>query len=267
MEWLKDKYRISGIKISPYHSQSNGVIERGHWDIRQSLYKATGGNLHQWFYFLPQVLWADRITTRRGMGCSPYFAVCGAHPILPLDIAEATWIVEYPDQLVSTDELIGLRARALAKHAVHVEEMRTKMAAIKAKGAEDFAEKYKHVIKDYEFRPGDVVLVRNTVDEGSLSGRNRDRWWGPLVVVRRTRGGAYIVCEFNGAVWQKKIGKFRVIPYQQRQKLTIGPQIEELIDVSRETLDELENEPEPYQGKDLQFDKVQLQPSDSGIEG
>jgi hypothetical protein len=201
------------------------------------------------------------------MGCSPYFAVCGAHPILPLDIAEATWIAEYPDQLVSTDELIGLRACALAKHAVHVEEMRTIMAAIKAKGAEDFAEKYKHVIKDYEFRPGDVVLVRNTVDEGSLSGRNRDRWWGPLVVVRRTRGGAYIVCEFNGAVWQKKIGKFRVIPYQQRQKLTIGPQIEELIDVSRETLDELENEPEPYQGKDLQFDKVQLQPSDSGIEG
>jgi hypothetical protein len=143
--------------------------------------------------------------------------------------------------------------------------MREKMAAIKVKGAEDFAEKYKNVIKDYEFGPGDVVLVRNTVDEGSLSGRNRDRWWGPLIVVRRTKGGAYIVCEFNGAVWQKKIGKFRVIPYQQRRKLTIGPQIEELIDLSQETLDDLENEPEPYQGEDLQFDKVPLRPSKDNL--
>jgi hypothetical protein len=261
MQWLKDKYGIKGIKVSPYHSQSNGVVERGHWDLRQSLYKATGGNLHQWFYFLHQVLWADRITIRRGMGCSPYFAVCGSHPVLPLDVAEATWMAEYPDRIISMDELIGLRARALAKHTVHIEEMRSRMAAIKTKSAEDYAEKYKHVIKDYEFKPGDVVLVRNTVDEGSLSGRNRDRWWGPLVVVRRTKGGAYIVCEFNGAVWQKKIGKFRVIPYQQRRRLTIGPHIERLIDVSQRTLDELESEPEPYHGKDLQFDQVKLQPS------
>jgi hypothetical protein len=262
VEWLKSKYGITGIRIAPYHSQSNGVVERGHWDLRQSLYKATGGNLRQWVYFLAQVLWADRITIRRGMGCSPYFAVCGAHPTLPLDVAEATWMAEYPDHIISTDELVGLRARALAKHVVHVEEMRIRMASIKEKTAEEYAEKYKHVIKDYCFKPGDVVLVRNTVDEGSLSGRNRDRWWGPLIVVRRTKGGAYIVCEFNGAVWQKKIGRFRVIPYEQRQKLEIGTHIEDLIDVSQETLDDLENEDEEtYGGRDLQFDGVQLQPT------
>ncbi|KAJ6527302.1 hypothetical protein DFH09DRAFT_884150, partial [Mycena vulgaris] len=84
------------------------------------------------------------------------------------------------------------------------------------------------------------------------------RWWGPLVVVRRTKGGAYIMCEFNGAVWQKKIGKFRVIPFEQRRKLTLGPHIEELLDVSAKTLDELEDDPEPYKGKDLQFDGVNL---------
>ncbi|KAJ7134175.1 hypothetical protein C8R44DRAFT_610014, partial [Mycena epipterygia] len=125
-------------------------------------------------------------------------------------------------------------------------------------------EKYKHVIKDYCFEPGDVVLVRNTVDEDSLSGRNRDRWWGPVIVVRRTRGGAYIVCEFNGAVWQKKIGRFRVIPYHQREKLSIGARIEELIDTSQEMRDQLEaeeEEEEVYHGKDLQFDKVRLRPS------
>jgi hypothetical protein len=179
-------------------------------------------------------------------------------------------MAEYPDRIISTDELVGLRARALAKHVVHVEEMRARMATIKEKSAKEYSEKYKHVIKDYSFGPGDVVLVRNTVEEGSLSGRNRDRWWGPLVVVRRTKGGAYIVCEFNGAVWQKKIGRFRVIPYEQRRKLAIGSRIEELIDVSKRTLDELEDEPEEeYSGvRDLQFDEVRLRPTsnDSRIE-
>jgi hypothetical protein len=79
-------------------------------------------------------------------------------------------------------------------------------------------------------------------------------------VVRRTKGGAYIVCEFNGAVWQKKIRHFRVIPYEQRRKPTLGKDIEHLIDVSRQTLDELEGKPdeEDYKGKDLQFDRVRL---------
>ena len=199
------------------------------------------------------------MTIRRGMGCSPYFAVCGAHPVLSLDVAEATWMAEYPDKLISTSELVGLRARALAKHITHIEEMRERMAAIKEKSAKGYSEKYKHVIKDYLFEPGDVVLVRNTVDEGSLSGRNRDRWWGPVIVVRRTKGGAYIVCEFNGAVWQKKIGRFRVIPYEQRRRLTIGKNIEDLIDVSREMLNDLEDESEDeYFGDDLQFKGVRL---------
>nr|GAT42396.1 predicted protein [Mycena chlorophos] len=263
MKWLESKYGIKGIRISPYNSQANGVVERGHWDLRQSLFKATGGDLKRWYWFLHQVLWADRITTRRGMGCSPFFAVCGAHPILPLDVAEATWLAEYPDQIISTDELIGLRARALAKHVVHVEEMRERIAAAKEMSVAEYAAKYRHVIKDYTFGPGDVVLVRNTVDEDLPSARNRERWWGPLVVVRRTKGGAYIVCEFNGAVWQKKIGRWRVIPYEQRRTLTLGPRIEELVDVSRGALDELENEPEDgleYHGDDLQFEGVPIRP-------
>ena len=73
------------------------------------------------------MIWADRITTRRGLGCSPYFAVTGAHPTIPLDLEEATWLVEYPGEIISTAELIGLRAKALAKHIQHVDEMRARV--------------------------------------------------------------------------------------------------------------------------------------------
>ncbi|KNZ73144.1 hypothetical protein J132_00979 [Termitomyces sp. J132] len=45
------------------------------------------------------------------------------HPTLPLDLAEATWLVALPEGPLSTEELIGSCARALAKHHQHVEEI------------------------------------------------------------------------------------------------------------------------------------------------
>jgi len=209
-------------------------------------------------------LWADRVTVRRGLGCSPYYAVCGAHPVLPLDLEEVTWLVEWPDEIISTEELVGLRARALAKHIYHVEEMRERVQKYKETDAYKYAEKYKHVIKDYKFEPGDLVVVRNTAIEDLLNRRNKTRWNGPMVVVRRTKGGSYIVCEMNGAVLKEKIGRFRAAPFYPRHKIALSKKIENLIDASKAQLDEIEAEitddKAEYSGKDLQFHKVHLRP-------
>ncbi|SJL15906.1 uncharacterized protein ARMOST_19414 [Armillaria ostoyae] len=108
IQWLKNKYSITGIRIMPYNSQANGKIERGHWDLHEVLFKVTSGNSRKWFYFLPHVLWADRITIKHGTGCSPYFMALGVHPIVPLDVVEATWLVKPPSGILSTVDLIGL---------------------------------------------------------------------------------------------------------------------------------------------------------------
>jgi len=91
------------------------------------LYKATGGDIKKWFWSLHHVIWANRITVRKGMGCSPYFMVIEVQPTLSLDVIEAIWLVRYLERMLSRSELIGLRAVALAKHAAHVEEMRKKV--------------------------------------------------------------------------------------------------------------------------------------------
>jgi len=91
------------------------------------LYKATKGEVKKWFWHLSHITWADRITVRKGTRCSPYFMVTGAYPTIPLDVVEATWLVKYPERMVSNAELIGLRALALAKHVEHIEEMRQRV--------------------------------------------------------------------------------------------------------------------------------------------
>ncbi|RPD52168.1 hypothetical protein L227DRAFT_473264, partial [Lentinus tigrinus ALCF2SS1-6] len=96
-------------------SRANGIVERPHFDVRQALYKAAGGDQSKWSQHVHHVLWADRITVCRRMGCSPFFAATGCHPVLPLDVFEATYLMPTPTTLIPTAELIGARARALAR--------------------------------------------------------------------------------------------------------------------------------------------------------
>ena len=127
LDWIEMKYGIMGIQISAYNSQANGKIERGHWDLRQILVKACDRDLSKWYWYLPFALWAERITTRKGMGCSPFFTVTGAHPVIPLDLIEAMRLVELPDKVLMTEELIGYQARALAKHQQHVLDLQRRV--------------------------------------------------------------------------------------------------------------------------------------------
>ena len=108
VKWIEEKYGIKGVTISPYNSQANEVVERPYWDLRQMLYKVTRGDIKKWFWSLHHVMWIDRVTVRKGTGYLPYFMVTEAQPTLSLDVIEATWLVRYPERMLSRSELIGL---------------------------------------------------------------------------------------------------------------------------------------------------------------
>ena len=77
---LVERYRIKNVQISSYHSQANGLVERGHQPIVNALSKM--GN--RWVRNFPVVLWVDRITTRTPTGFPPYKVVFGQHCVLPV---------------------------------------------------------------------------------------------------------------------------------------------------------------------------------------
>ena len=147
------------------------------------IWKATGGNPMKWFWFFFHLLWADRITIRKSFSCSPFFMTTGAHPILPLDIQEATWLVELPGWILITAKLIGFRAKALAKHQQHVEEMRRQISQRKREWLLKYEKKNQHTIKDLDSQLGSLVLIRNTEVESLLDKKMKPRYMGPMVVI------------------------------------------------------------------------------------
>ncbi|KAG5634075.1 hypothetical protein H0H81_003491 [Sphagnurus paluster] len=90
LKYLAETYGIRHIHISGYNSRANGLVKQAHLDTRQAMFKAMNGDRSKWFRSAYLVFWSERVTTKRRLGCSPYFAATGT--LLPLDITEATYL-------------------------------------------------------------------------------------------------------------------------------------------------------------------------------
>jgi integrase-like protein/reverse transcriptase-like protein len=255
MEYLAKHYHITHIRISGYNSRANGLVERSHFDVRQALYKACDGDQSKWSSSAYSVFWAERVTIRRRMGCSPYFATTGTHPLLPFDIAEANYLLPPPDFILSTTDLIARRAIALQKRRPQLARLHEKVYEARRKAAFRFEKEHAHTMQDYDFKMGDLVLIRNTAIEKALNRKMRARYLGPCIVISRSRGGAYVVAELDGSVFDRPVAAFRVIPYFARSALEI-PSLTELIDISQTRLSQMEESTlvDPEDDDDEDFD-------------
>jgi hypothetical protein len=244
IQYLSKRYHINHIRISGYNSRANGIVERSHFDIRQALFKAADGDASKWSQVAYSVFWADRVTIRKRMGCSPYFAVTGTHPLLPFDISEASYLLPPPNSILSTTDLIAKRAIALQKRSEDLSRLHSKVFKARRDAAIRFEKEHAATIKDYDFKLGDLVLLRHTAIEKALNRKMRPRYTGPLIVISRNKGGAYILAELNGALFDRPVAAFRVIPYFARKHIPIPP-LDELLDVSISRLRELEHSSDP----------------------
>src|ERR1700734_1972372 len=112
--------------------------------------------------------------------------------------------------------------------------------AARLKAAIWFERDHTATIRDFNFSRGDLVLVRNTAIEKALNRKMRARYIGPLVVISRNKGGAYIICELNGSVFDSPVATFRVIPYFARKSLLL-PDLDKFINIPRARRQERKN--------------------------
>ncbi|KDQ31712.1 hypothetical protein PLEOSDRAFT_1035246 [Pleurotus ostreatus PC15] len=119
--------------------------------------------------------------------------------------------------------------------------MREKVIRSRIASLEEFERRFARTIKDFNFIPGQLVLVRDKKIEGDHSLKHLPRYMGPMVVVRRTHGGSYVLSELDGSISNLRYAAFRVIPYYARHRhLLPVPQSAEPDDS-----DDSEDPPEP----------------------
>ncbi|KAJ7090145.1 hypothetical protein C8R44DRAFT_648406 [Mycena epipterygia] len=207
---------VPHVKISPYNSRANGVVERGHFILRESVIKACEGNINLWPLKLAAAVFADRVTVRRATGQSPYYILHGFDPILPFDLTECTFLVEGWKTHMSASELLALRTRQIEKRPADIQEAAQRLRTSRFRSKAEFERRYQSRFYREEYHPDELVLVRNSRIANDLGGKHKPKWLGPYAIVRRTRGGSYVLRELSGAISTQGISATRLLPYISR---------------------------------------------------
>ena len=106
-------------------------------------------------------------------------------------------------------------------------------------GSHQFEKDHAHTIHDYNLKSSDLILIRNTVIEKALNWKMQACYLGPLIVISCNKGGAYIIAELNGSVFDRPVAAFRIIPYFARTSIVIPP-LDELLNISWSRLIQME---------------------------
>lgn len=193
--------------------------------------------MKDWYRKVPAAFFADRVTVSSVTGFSPYYLMHGTHPVLPLDLCDISFMVHGFTSGMSTSELLALRIKQIERHDDDVATAASVLKEARFKSKAQFEKRFSNILRYDYFKPGELVIVRNSQIFKSLNNKHQPRYLGPFEVDRRTRNGAYVVKELDGTIVRQAVAAFRLFPYVDRNSPlinTISPKDDKFFDSDEE---------------------------------
>ena len=173
---LREVYRllhIKPIRTTPYHPQTDGLVERFNGTLKAMLKKTVAEEGKDWDRLLPYLLFAYREVPQASTGFSPFELVYGRNVRGPLDIVKESWeaSTRSPESVVSYVLMVQQRLETLGD-IVH-ENLNNAQETQK--------QWYDRNTRHREFNPGDQVIILLPTSNNKLLAE----WRGPYPVVRK----------------------------------------------------------------------------------
>ena len=188
IDGICEKFRIKHKLSSPYHPQTNGLVERFNRTLCEGLAKVTERE-NEWDRYIESVLFAYRTNKHNTTKRTPFFMVYGREAILPIDDNNQDEEISEKDSLLKrTYEIINLK------------EKRNEVLDIIEGTQEKQKKRHDEKIEEDKFEIGDKVLLKDTAKEKQWSGKLSQKWKGPYYIHQVIGKGAYKLRDMNGRV-------------------------------------------------------------------
>jgi hypothetical protein len=209
---LCEKFLIKHIFSSPYHPQTNGMVERLNRTLCNSLAKVKEKE-EDWDIHIPAVLFAYRTKRHATTGYTPFQLVYGRQAILPIEVTLPLEIPE-PDEDIPLEDSILHRAFELIDELPYQHD---KAQANTEKSQKKQKVRFDSKINVEEFNIGDKVWVQRKDIEASRSAKFEDKRIGPFIIQNKLNNGAYKLATIEGKTLQRYYNSDRLVRYHERQ--------------------------------------------------
>ena len=164
---------INSIRTSPYHPQTDGLVERFNQTLKQMLKKTASEEGKDWDKLIPYLLFAYREVPQMSTGFSPFELMYGRPVRGPLDIVRESW------------EANSRSSQSIVSYVLLMREKLEKMSELVklnlSKAQQVQKQWYDRNAREREFRTGEKVLVLLPTSSKKLFAQ----WQGPYEVVRQ----------------------------------------------------------------------------------
>jgi len=189
---LLEKFRIKQLFSTPYHPQTNGLVERFNRTLCEALAKLVNEYKDDWDLYIAPVLLAYRTTKHNTTKFTPFYLVYGRDAKLPMDTPN----LEGEHNLITRLEELVENTQATRRRAIeHIE-----IAQEKQKEMYD-----KQIRREDRFDIGQKVLYYNASQEGRHTGKFLPKWKGPYFVHEVGLHGSYRLRTIDGKLLRSSI--------------------------------------------------------------
>ena len=178
-EIFQSLMRLLGIhktRTTPYHPQSDGLVERLNRTLKNMLSKLVNENQDNWDSLIPQILMAYRTSTQSSTGVTPYRMMFGREARLPVDLMvdgdPPSEQRQMPNDYVMTQKLKLDQAFKLARKNTRAAMQR-------------YRDYYNANTTENTLQVGDRVWRQSQVKKKGRSSKLSPKWEGPYVIIKK----------------------------------------------------------------------------------